>query len=1063
MLEIHEDLLASLVDPRSAATFRRPSRIGVESAWYGHVPFGYWLTCQARPRVLVELGTHNGVSYSAFCDAVLDSNLATRCFAIDTWLGDQSAGLYGEEVYKNFRQFHDQRYSAISTQLRMTFDEALGQIPDGTIDLLHIDGEHTYDAVRHDFESWLPKLSNWAVILFHDTNVRERNFGVWRLWHELRQVYPGFEFLHASGLGVLAIGQQVLPTVASLCSIASDDWIAVIRQRFARLGEWCESESRLLLLRAQVNRLTEEQQRWQSELSVRAATAELALGEAKRAWTDAEHELGEYRQELSDAHRQISAMDEQLAVANASVNAATRELDWLRQTAAALSTERDIILRSTIWRMTAPLRRAGHALPRPVRSLLQGFRGTIGRPARAARQVFLRRPTAALPTTFVLPSKSTVTIEASTRPGDVAPIGLPYGEVIIISGEPTIPGHCLRVARHARALATLGVKASWMSLAQVTTQLAEIERASVIIIWRAANCAEVAAAISAARSGGAKVLFDVDDLMFKPELASEKIIDGIRTQRLREADVADHYQRVKEVIVQTDGCSCTTDELARHLRELDKITFVVPNCFDAGVLTASRLAVRRRSQGERGIIRLGYAAGTRTHQRDFRVAAEALGRVLRDRPECRLVLFRPPTGGLPLLDPSEFPALAELEGQIEWRDLVPLAELPNELARFDINLAPLEVGNPFCEAKSELKYFEAALVEVCTVASPTGPLQRAIREGETGKLADTVDAWHAALIALIDDKQLRQRLAHAAYLDVLGRFGPERCAELLLSMLRQMAGGPEAARQFEYDLLRHSIRPASCVDVPASDIVFAADTLQTAEVTVTIPLYNYENFVEEALDSVRSQSLWPLDLVVVDDASTDGSLQVARAWVRRHADRFNRVLLSRNRANAGLARSRNAGFDHAETPYVLPLDADNRLLPDCCNVLLAASRDSNAGFAYSRQRCFGGSDHMIGTEPFSAMRFASGNYIDAMALVAKSAWARVGGYVHIQFGWEDYDFWCRCVENGLWGLHVPETLAEYRFHQGSMLRTTTDTPHNRLKIIRQLEDRHPWLTLPFRV
>src|SRR3984885_162905 len=56
MLEIHEDLLASLVDPRSAATFRRPSRIGVESAWYGHVPFGYWLTCQARPRVLVELG-----------------------------------------------------------------------------------------------------------------------------------------------------------------------------------------------------------------------------------------------------------------------------------------------------------------------------------------------------------------------------------------------------------------------------------------------------------------------------------------------------------------------------------------------------------------------------------------------------------------------------------------------------------------------------------------------------------------------------------------------------------------------------------------------------------------------------------------------------------------------------------------------------------------------------------------------------------------------------------------------------------------------------------------------
>jgi glycosyltransferase involved in cell wall biosynthesis len=78
--------------------------------------------------------------------------------------------------------------------------------------------------------------------------------------------------------------------------------------------------------------------------------------------------------------------------------------------------------------------------------------------------------------------------------------------------------------------------------------------------------------------------------------------------------------------------------------------------------------------------------------------------------------------------------LQGLHGQIEWREFVPLDQLPNEIAQFDVNLAPLEVGNPFCEAKSELKYFEAALAGVPTIASPTGPYRRAIRHGETGFL-----------------------------------------------------------------------------------------------------------------------------------------------------------------------------------------------------------------------------------------------------------------------------------------------------------------------------------------
>src|SRR5262249_29827306 len=152
------------------------------STWIEHVPFAFWLVDVLRPRAIVELGTHNGVSYSAMCQAVKSLELTTSCFAVDTWKGDGHTGFYSENVYHNLATFHDQRYGAFSRLLRSSFDEALNQFEDGSIDLLHIDGMHTYEAVRHDYESWLPKLSTNAIVLFHDTNVLDSDFGVFQLW-----------------------------------------------------------------------------------------------------------------------------------------------------------------------------------------------------------------------------------------------------------------------------------------------------------------------------------------------------------------------------------------------------------------------------------------------------------------------------------------------------------------------------------------------------------------------------------------------------------------------------------------------------------------------------------------------------------------------------------------------------------------------------------------------------------------------------------------------------------------------------------------------------------------
>jgi hypothetical protein len=147
---------------------------------------------------------------------VVRNGLTSRCYAIDTWRGDDQAGYYGEQVYWDLRRFNDEHYNDFSELLRCTFDEALPYLSDASVDLLHIDGLHTYEAVRHDFENWRPKLSDGAVVLFHDTNVRERDFGVWRLWEELRVQFPSFEFLHGHGLGLLAVGSSVPPGRSAL-------------------------------------------------------------------------------------------------------------------------------------------------------------------------------------------------------------------------------------------------------------------------------------------------------------------------------------------------------------------------------------------------------------------------------------------------------------------------------------------------------------------------------------------------------------------------------------------------------------------------------------------------------------------------------------------------------------------------------------------------------------------------------------------------------------------------------------------------------------------------------
>jgi SAM-dependent methyltransferase len=194
-----------------------------------------------RPCTLVELGTHKGDSYMAFCQAAAAFDLDTKCFAVDNWTGDVHIGEMPEQVYGDVKAANA-RYAAFSTLVRADFTEAADRFAEGSIDLLHIDGTHTYEAVARDVRTWLPKLSRRGVVLMHDIAVKLPDFGVHKIWDELAATHPHhLAFHHSAGLGVVAIGDDVPHAFLALLS-APPERKRLIVDFFARLGDGLSAE-----------------------------------------------------------------------------------------------------------------------------------------------------------------------------------------------------------------------------------------------------------------------------------------------------------------------------------------------------------------------------------------------------------------------------------------------------------------------------------------------------------------------------------------------------------------------------------------------------------------------------------------------------------------------------------------------------------------------------------------------------------------------------------------------------------------------------------------------------
>ncbi|MBX3462118.1 MAG: glycosyltransferase family 2 protein [Planctomycetes bacterium] len=230
-----------------------------------------------------------------------------------------------------------------------------------------------------------------------------------------------------------------------------------------------------------------------------------------------------------------------------------------------------------------------------------------------------------------------------------------------------------------------------------------------------------------------------------------------------------------------------------------------------------------------------------------------------------------------------------------------------------------------------------------------------------------------------------------------------------------------------------------------------------AEVAVVIPCHGYARFLPEAVDSAARQT-WPaLHIVIVDDGSPDDTAAVATALAARHADR--RITLLRQ-PNLGLAAARNRGIAATTSPFVLPLDADDRLAPDAVERLLRALEQDGGDVATPLGRTFGDAAGPLRTRPATRRRLRAANCLVYASLFRRTLFDRIGGYRPDAPGYEDWDFWLSALELGARFVHVPAPLFHYRKHGSTML---AQSDRRAMRLHATIATRHPRLYARWRV
>jgi glycosyltransferase involved in cell wall biosynthesis len=288
-----------------------------------------------------------------------------------------------------------------------------------------------------------------------------------------------------------------------------------------------------------------------------------------------------------------------------------------------------------------------------------------------------------------------------------------------------------------------------------------LSRHRIVVVHRLPCNDDFEAFVSVARRAGLTLVFDTDDLVF----------DAARLHQMHafhDMDAAtkdDLRQKVhgcKRSIELCDGVTVSTDKLRIEIEAMfpTKPVAALRNRVSSAMEEGAQAAAERPEAGD-GFVRLAYFSGTNTHEKDFAECVPALSGILREFPALKVMIV----GYLSVPD-----ELQEFSSRIEQYPFVPWRDLPALYRRVDVNLAPLEQANDFTESKSELKYLEAALFRIPTIASNTNAFRVAITDGDNGRLCTTTQQWSAALRELVVNVERRKQMGSRAFDDVRSRY-----------------------------------------------------------------------------------------------------------------------------------------------------------------------------------------------------------------------------------------------------------------------------------------------------
>jgi glycosyltransferase involved in cell wall biosynthesis len=349
--------------------------------------------------------------------------------------------------------------------------------------------------------------------------------------------------------------------------------------------------------------------------------------------------------------------------------------------------------------------------------------------------------------------------------------------VLFVLRPGTVDAACMRYRAYnvIEALRLVGIEASHLADRHIPQRLADALAFDLIVLVRRQMTPEVSLLLDAAEQFSIPVVYDIDDYLFDDEVIP--YVEMLRSLPIEEA--RGFVRQWREVLVRCNAFIGTTAYLTERAAALGKRGYLIRNGLNQAQLDLSHRALLEvREAAPRDGLRLGYFSGTRTHQNDFRKIAAVLDRLLSEFPNVSLIVAGD-------FDLAEFPEFGRFAGRVEGRDFVDWRLLPAEIARADINLIPLEI-NLFTEAKSNLKYYEAALLKIPSVASPTGVYSSCITHGVNGFLACSENEWYEALRALILDPDLRRQIGERAFRHVLGTYAPPVIAEEAISVYRQL-------------------------------------------------------------------------------------------------------------------------------------------------------------------------------------------------------------------------------------------------------------------------------------